>query len=83
MVAELSPSSNEKRGDVLNNEEVVEARFCTSHVLDGSSVVLCFFIMCTKYYCILLYSIAKSIMLADSGPSFKLDAPKHWSSLYD
>ena len=61
MVAELSPSSNEKCGDVLNNEEVVEARFCTSHVLDGSSVVLCFFIMCTKYYCILLYSIPKSM----------------------
>ena len=49
MVAELSPSSNEKCGNVLNHEEVVEARFCTSLVLDGSSIVLlCFFIMCTS-----------------------------------
>ena len=41
MVAELSPSSNEKCGNVLNLEEVVEARLRTSLVLDGSSIVLC------------------------------------------
>ena len=35
MVAELSPSSNEKRGDVLNNEEVVEA-----HTIAFSCILL-------------------------------------------
>ena len=46
--AELSPSSNEKYGHVLNPEEVVETRFCTSLVLDDSSIVLCLLIMCTS-----------------------------------